>query len=191
MRPSRIARILLAVSMFALMANVASATTLVRRGLDRLANDNESIVQGKVVDLHSYWNADHSFILTDVRVRPSQTFKQRDTRVGDITLTVLGGTVGEVTTLIIGGPEFEPGSEYVLFLGTQDLPGRQAALSIRDLSQGVFEVVSVGGVRRAINQASRHPLVPDGDGVDLAPGGDHGYALDELLSRLQALTGDK
>ena len=71
----RFARFTLALAAAALLAAPAGATTLMRAGLDELVRGNETIVQGKVVEIHSYWNADHSFILTDVRVRPNEVFK--------------------------------------------------------------------------------------------------------------------
>jgi hypothetical protein len=56
-------------------------TTLIRQGLERLTSDDEGIMVARVLDTRSYWNADHSFILTDVRVRPSRVLKGRP-RVG-------------------------------------------------------------------------------------------------------------
>src|SRR5204862_8003871 len=91
----------------------ARATTLIRLGLERLAAENELVAQAKIVEIHSYWNADHTFILTDVRAEASQVLK--GAHAAAVTFTLMGGTVGEVTTLIIGGPDLVPGSEYVLF----------------------------------------------------------------------------
>jgi hypothetical protein len=190
MRPSRIATAALAVMALGLFASGATATTLVRSGLERLTRDNSSILRGQVTSIRSYWNADRSFILTDVTVSPSRWWKGAQSS-GSVTFTVMGGTVGETTTLIIGGPEFEPGSEYVMFLGEQDLPGSMRRLSVRDLSQGVFRVSRAADGRfRAISQAGDHPLQPDADGLVLAPGGEDGLDLDELDARLQALSSD-
>jgi hypothetical protein len=49
----RVARILLALVLTSL-AVPASATTLIRQGLDRLTAENETVVFGKVIDIHSY-----------------------------------------------------------------------------------------------------------------------------------------
>lgn len=79
------------------------ATTLARTGLDELVAGNDRVVVGEVVDAISYWNEDRTFILTDVRVAPTETIKGK--AKGELTLTLLGGTVGDLTTLIVGGAE--------------------------------------------------------------------------------------
>src|SRR5215510_2361160 len=143
----------------ALAATSGGATTLVRQGLDQLTTGSETIVLATVLDIYSYWNADHSFILTDVRVRPSRILKGDPT--GDVTCTIMGGSVGDVTTLIVGGADLAPGSEYMLFLSHADLPGAANRLTIRDHSQGVFEIVG----HRAFSQAVGDPLLPDKQGM--------------------------
>lgn len=169
------------------MSAPASATTLVRQGLEGLTAENETVVYGKVLDTHSYWNADQSFILTDVRVRPSDRFKGKGAPAQDVTVTLLGGTVGETTVMVIGSPLLVPGSEYVLFLKHEDLPGVTQKLTVRDLVQGVFEVTK----GRAVSQAVGHPLVPDVAGRTEVPGGEQGFELNELTTRIRALAGDR
>ena len=156
----------------------AAATTLVRQGLDRLTVENEVVLQAKVLDTHSYWNDDHTFILTDVRARASRVFKGPDTEW--VTLTVMGGTVGEVTTLLVGGANLVPGSEYVLFLAHADLPGARHRLTVREHAQGVFVLEN----DRAISEAVGEPLVPDANGHTDVPGGEGGMAVDELIRQI-------
>ena len=167
-------------SMVALLggAATASATSLVHQGIESLARDNETILQASVLDIHSYWDAGHTFILTDVRVRPSLLFK--GDAPDELSFTVMGGTVDGITTLIIGGPELVPGSEYVLFLSRIDLPGAKARLSVRDLCQGVFTVRH----GRAFSQALGEPLLPDAQGDAEVPGGADGLPLETLSLRI-------
>jgi hypothetical protein len=167
-------------SALALSAASAGATTLIRQGLDHLTTGNETIVQATVLDIHSYWNADHQFILTDVRLRPSRILKGEAS--GDMICTLMGGSVGDVTTLIVGGADLAPGSEYVLFLAHDDLPGAANRLTIRDHSQGVFEIVG----SRAFSQAIGDPLLPDEHGKVDVPGGDDGLDLDELIDQVRS-----
>jgi hypothetical protein len=168
----------------AALAVPASATTLIRQDLNQLVRENGTIVQGKVVEARSYWNQDHSFILTDVRVRPSDGFKGFQ-RGGDVTITLLGGMVGDITTLIVGGPVLVPGTEYLLFLNREDLPGAAQALTVRDLVQGVFEVGMVKGERRFFSQALGHPLAPDALGHADVPGGAEGIAATEMVRQIR------
>ena len=160
------------------LAAPASATSLVRRGIENLTRDNETIVQASVLDIYSYWNAAHTFILTDVHVRPSKQMK--GAAGGDVTFTVMGGTVSGTTTLIVGGPELEAGSEYVLFLSRIDLPGTPGRLTVRDLCQGVFTVRQ----GRAFSEAAGEPLLPDAQGSAEAPGGADGIALETLAQQI-------
>jgi hypothetical protein len=181
-----------AATLSALVLSVGPAigTTLIRQGLDKLTSDDEGIVIARVLDTRSYWNADHSFILTDVRVRPSRVLKGNPA-AGDLTFTVMGGSIGDLTTLVIDGPELVPGSEYVLFLHREDLPGARDRLTVGNLAQGVFEVTDSPQGRRAVSQAARHPLIADGAGNSDPPGGAAGLLLDELIDQVHRLTGDR
>jgi len=93
---------LAAVTLVAGMAIPASATTLLRQSLDELVASNRTIVVGQVVDAHSYWNKEHTFILTDVRIAPDDVAKGR-LQNREVTVTLMGGKVGDLTTLIVGG----------------------------------------------------------------------------------------
>lgn len=170
----------LAATLLAGAAIPVHATSLMRAGLNDLTTANSTIVLGEVVELSSYWNADATFILTDVRVRAQQTLRGNKRAGTEFTFTILGGTVGDLTALIVGGPELKPGNQYVLFLNEEDLPSAKARLTVRDLVQGVFDVVRAGSELRAVSQANRHPLLPDTRGRVDAPGGARGLPFDEL-----------
>jgi hypothetical protein len=180
----------LAMTALAMFWTPARATTLVRQGLESLVRENRDIVLGQVQEIHSAWNADHSFILTDVRVRPTQLLKG-DRTSRDVTFTVMGGTVGDITTLIVGGPEIVPGSEYLFFLSREDLPGALGRSTIRGLMQGVFDVVDTPSGKRAISQAAQHPLLPDASGLSDPPGGDVGLPLQSMIDQVGRLAGNR
>lgn len=173
----------------ALLAVVASsgtagATTLIRASLDDLVAANERIVVGEVVDAVSYWNSEGSFILTDVRLRALSTLKGPSAGE-EVTVTLMGGTVGETTTLIIGGPELIAGRSYVLFLNSENLPGAQAVTTVRDLCQGAYQVELKDGQLRAVSQANSHPLLPDKLGYVDAPGGVEGFPLEAMIQSVR------
>lgn len=163
----------------------AGATTLRRAGLEALVADNHTVVVGEVLDAHSYWNADNTFILTDVRIEVADVLKGEAPAV--MTVTVMGGAVGDLTTLIVGGPELFPGRSYVLFVGHADLPGAARANTVRDLAQGVFDLRAEGGVVRAVSQASEMPLVPDFFGQAEPPGGVRGLELASMVRTVREL----
>lgn len=171
----------------AAIAAPAGALTMRRAGLEQLVADNHTVVVGEVVDAHSYWNADNTFILTDVRVEVADVLKGEAGPV--MTITLMGGTVGDLTTLIVGGPELIPGRPYVLFVGEGDLPGAAKATTLRDLTQAVFDVRLEGGVVRARSQATSMPLVPDLFGETDPAGGRQGVAFDALVTSIRELAG--
>lgn len=158
----------------------AGATSLIRMGLEDLVTTNETVVRGRVIDVESRWNDDRTFLLTDVRFAADDVLKGAR---GDkeITITLMGGTIGDLTTMIVGGAELIPGREYVLFLNRETLPGARGALTVRDHCQGVFDVVRIPGGERAISQATRHPLLPGPFGESEAPGGGYGLLLGDMI----------
>lgn len=171
----------------AMLAAPASATTLVRQGLDELVANNSTVVVGEVLDVHSYWNDGGTFILSDVTFATTEVLKGR-IKPQEITVTVMGGTVGDLSTVIVGGAELVPGNAYVLFLDRSDLPGVQGALTVRDHSQGAFNlVVSPKGEMRAVSQAHRHPLLPDSLGETEAPGGAFGLSYDAMTRSIRQI----
>lgn len=185
-----VARLVLALVLTVLAAIPAGATTLIRQGLDKLTAENEAVVYGRVLDIHSYWNAEHTMIMTDVRVRASEILKG-DRAAREITFTLLGGTVGDITTLVIGGPELVPGSDYILFLNREQLHGARSVLTVRDLVQGAFEFTDLGQGRRVYSQALEHVLLPDAEGLDAPPGGVDGMTLDDMLTQIRQFAGDR
>lgn len=185
MRPAgRLLRVAMVLAMAAGAVAPSSATTLIRQSLAGLVADNATIVVGEVLDAHSYWNEERTFILTDVRVRATEVLKgnPRDT---DFSVTIMGGTVGDLTTLILGGAELIPGKPYVLFLDEGDLPGVKGVRTVSYHSQGVFEVVKARDGMRAISQAIRHPMYPDALGFVDPPGGAKGLLLANLLQSVR------
>lgn len=78
------------------------------------ADLSEKIVQGQVVSVKSYWNAEGSLIFTDVTLLVERHFKGEGQRM--MTLTIPGGTVGQETHLVSDTPHFSDGDYGVFFL---------------------------------------------------------------------------
>jgi hypothetical protein len=107
-----------------------------------------------------------------------------------LTITLLGGRVDDLTTVIVGGAELVPGKSYVVFLNEENLPGATRALTVRDHSQGVFDVVPSAEGPRAVSQA-RLPLLPDTRGLVEPPGGAEGLPLEKMLNAIRRSAGGK
>lgn len=161
----------------------ADATTMVRASLEDLTAAHETVVVGEVMGARSYWNAARSLIFTDVRVAPTEVLK--GSAGAEITVTLLGGTVGDRTAMIVAGASLQTGRSYVLFLGRGTLPGAADALTPSYLSQGVFDLAEgTDGVTHAVSQAASHPLVADRFGRTDPAGGPDGLPLHELTQRI-------
>jgi hypothetical protein len=164
----------------------AGATTLLRQSLGELVANHSTIVVGEVVAAHSYWKEDGSFIVTDFQVEASDVLKG-NARKRELTVTVLGGSVGDLTTLIPGGADYAVGKTYVMFLADRPLPGSTGELTAPAHSQGVFEIVRARDGARAISQAKAEHLVPDALGFVDPPGGDAGMLLEEMIALIRQL----
>ena len=164
---------------------VAEASTLGRVDLDYLVAENDTIVVGEAVAARSYWNPARTFILTDVQLAVSQTLKGRI--ADEITVTVPGGKVGELTSVLVGGAELVPGHTYVLFLDRVNLAGVMSVLMVHDHGQGAFEVEMAGSELRAFSQARRHELIADAAGQVEPVGGAKGLPLVDLVETVRDL----
>lgn len=163
----------------------AGASTFPRVDLEYLVSENETIVVGEAVAARSYWNDDHSFILTDVTFVVAQTLKGEMAK--EIVVTVPGGTVGELTSAIVGGAELAPGRSYLLFLDRVNMLGVRDVLAVHDHGQGIFDVELKDGAVRAFSQARKHELVPDTAGQREPLGGADGIVLDQLIGSVREI----
>lgn len=174
----------LACTLAAMAPAALYASTFVRASVDDLTLQNSTVVVGEVLDSESYWNADATFILTDVRIQISEVVKG-SVAGNEVVVTLLGGTVGDLSVVIPGGAQLQTGGSYVLFLGPGNLPGARGVQTVLDHSQGIFRVAVVGDHLRAISQAAGHPLVADVRGETRTPGGIDGLLLDDLLNQIR------
>ena len=97
----------------------------------------------------------------------------------------MGGAVGDTAQFMEAAPQITIGSDHVWFLSREDMPGAGRTLTVNTLSQGVFDVVTIGGLGRAVSQASGESMVPDPDGLVEAPGGKAGLELNELFRKIR------
>ena len=183
----RIRRGIAASVIAACAAAPAAATTLIRASIDDLVASNSTVVVGDVVDASSRWNADGTFMLTDVHVVVHDVLKGRKD-LTDLKLTLMGGSIGDLTTLIVAGAELVPGRSYVLFVADADLPGTPNVATMPDHCQGAFDIVAAPDGVRAISQGNGHPLLPDKLGHADAPGGPEGFPLAALIDSIRART---
>jgi hypothetical protein len=103
----------------------ALATTVIPPSFDELVSRAEVIFQGTVTDVRSQWVGEGG----QRQINSYVTFKVEDAIKGkpggQITLQMLGGTVGSETMEVTDAPKFKVGDRDILFVennGTQFVP---------------------------------------------------------------------
>ena len=130
-------------------APFVDATTLRRMDLAELVGTAERVVHARVVDRRSYWDESLMQIFTDTTFDVIEEAKGRGPRT--LTITLMGGRVGNIDTVVPGTPIFSIGEEAVLF--TEPRPdGRKHLVG---LSQGAMHVIvdAQTGERTAVSDA--------------------------------------
>lgn len=168
------------------IAPVAEASTFVRAGLDHLTAQNDSVLIAEAKDARSYWNASGDLMLTDITLEVLEVLKGKE-EGSEITVTLMGGSIGDLSTVILGGAELVPGNSYVLFVDTSDLPGAASIRTVKDHAQGVFDIVAENQGLKAVSQAKDLSLVADEQGKASAPFGQQGISLAEISDEIRAL----
>jgi len=128
-RSARQFPILSAVLLFCLGAG---ATTLESMSVERMARVAHVIVRARCISNRANWDAGEIWTSTSFEIL--ETWK--GTPPEHITVRLLGGTVGQLTSTVSGVPRFLPGEEVVLFL--ESTP--QGDFSIVSWQQGTFRI---------------------------------------------------
>jgi hypothetical protein len=139
----RIATLLLVLLVFRLIpvGGPVAATTVRALGLDGLVATADRIVAGTVIGSEAYWTPDGKLILTRHRIAVDETLKGPPS--GEVEVTTVGGTVGDVTLHVSGMAAFRDGERTVVFIESSG-----GYSTVVGLAQGKF---SVGGDGRAAN----------------------------------------
>jgi hypothetical protein len=141
--------LVIAIAALALVgAQVAFATTVQKLTLQELTKKSESIVMARVDDAVSSWDAAHKEIYTYFTLSVLQPVKgSKGTTT--ITLRQIGGTVGNIASVVPGMPSFRKGEEVVVFLTQKDAAGYPWVMG---LQQGKYSVMTAkNGVKMVRN----------------------------------------
>jgi len=114
-------------------------TTMKYLSVAQLTEESSVIVVGKVEAVECQWNVDHTMITTLVKVALSDVFKGAPTE-SVITIKLIGGSIGNIETVLIGSPTFRIGEETLLFLRAVNEEPFNGLLTVTGLAQGKFEI---------------------------------------------------
>ena len=161
----------------AAMAPLATATSLIERTPEQLAQESALVVDGKVTGVRSYWNADHTRIFTEATVDVDGTYKGRSS--AKVSVVQIGGVVDNVRMTAHGALAWAPGEEVLLFLEPND--GR--SWQVAGFSQGKYMIERDRGGKEFVRQA----MPPDTKGGGAAGTSSAGGATTERVSLEQFL----
>jgi hypothetical protein len=112
----------------------ARATTMVSMSMEQLIQAASDIVQARVVNQTSAWNATRTQIVTITTLQVLQTLKGKAASI--VQVRQLGGTVGNMTEFVPGDVSLRPQGEYVLFLE----PAGDSDYHVVGMTQGSYPV---------------------------------------------------
>src|ERR1700677_4949641 len=117
---------------FLLLCNAAAPTTLAHMSVAKLTQASRLIVRARCVDNIAAWDA--AEIWTFSTFEPSEIWKGSSPQ--RVSVRLLGGRVGNLTSNVSGVPRFKAGEEVVLFL----TPTTLGDFSVVSWVQGTFRI---------------------------------------------------
>ena len=128
-----------------ILPSLSHATVIRLLDLETLAQQSDAIVCGTARSTAARASPDGKLINTVATVEIASAIKGEPPQV--IEVRTPGGTIGELTQMVVGGPQFTTGEEVVLFL-KRPLPGGRY-YTLHGFTQGKFQVRrDADGVRR-------------------------------------------
>jgi hypothetical protein len=115
----------------------ANATTLMRMSLAQITHASQLIVRARCLGNSTRWDAGEIWTFTSFE--PEEVWRGAAPR--QISVRLLGGRVGNITSEVSGVPRFSPGEEVVLFL--ESTP--RGDFSIVSWEQGTFRIRAHAG----------------------------------------------
>jgi hypothetical protein len=114
------------------LGGAATATTLVRMSVAQMSHTAQAIVRARCADNLTGWDAGEIWTFTafDVQEVWQGSMPPR------ITVRLLGGRVGNLTSSVSGIPRFRPGEEVVMFLERT----QRGDYSVVSWEQGTFRI---------------------------------------------------
>ena len=137
----KIYSILHSVLIFLLLTGFLASQTsalMVRKSIEELTSEADSILIGKVEKIESRWNEERTLIYTYVTISVKQYTKTLSGvgEVQEIIVKVRGGEVGDIGLRVSDTPQFREGEEVFLFLRMEKLP----LFSVAGLFQGKYTI---------------------------------------------------
>jgi hypothetical protein len=114
---------LAAVLVFTLLLPGALGAHVAQLSSRELAAASANVVVALVEGREVRWNSKHTLLMTDYTLRIEERLRGLPGDTPErLTLTMPGGTLGDITDEVCTAVDLEPGARYLLFLGSLDRP---------------------------------------------------------------------
>jgi hypothetical protein len=145
------------------------ATTFIEFTLKDLCMKSDHIIVAQVVSMKSYWNPDQRRIFTEIQLEVNDNIKGQFQKQDQLKLTVYGGTVNGITTIVVGAPRFTVGERSVLFLSERHSVKFGRNFIVVGLSQGKFNIFidKETGEDKVMREQIEFPLQLEKEGLSL------------------------
>jgi hypothetical protein len=120
------------VALLLAVGGAATATTLARMSVAQMSHAAQAIVRARCVENSAGWDAGEIWTFTSFEVQEVW----QGSAPARITVRLLGGRVGNLTSSVTGVPRFRSGEEVVLFLERTS----RGDFSIVSWEQGTFRI---------------------------------------------------
>jgi hypothetical protein len=168
---------------------VVRAATVLELDFKQLVAKSDYIVVATVRGQTSRWNK-HGRIVTDVALEVQETLKGEVAEGERLSVTNLGGTVGDIAMRVEGSPQFVSGATMLVFL--REVPSL-GELRVVGMSQGVLyfsdgpygKIILPGGQGLALVQTDTSQVIIDGQTLSPTPA-----AASETLSEIRRLVSE-
>jgi len=168
----------------------SSATIFVEVPLKTLCVGSNHIVIGRMLSKQSYRGLNGKQIYTDVTLEITEKIKGVLQKGDRIKLTLAGGTVDGITTLVLGGPRFNEGEESLLFISERISESTgQKYLKLFGLAHGKFDIFTDAKTneRRVIRDQVDLPLTLEKGGPSLEVSSTKSIPFVSLANQIRVL----
>ena len=150
--------------------------------LARLAQTAPLIVRARCLSNVARWDAGEIWTFTELEVEDSW----KGTAPSRLSIRLLGGSVGNITSTVSGVPRFQVGEDVILFLE----PTRLGDFSIEAWAQGTFRIRRDSRTgRQLVTQDTANVSTFDPKTRAFYSSGIRGVALDAFRGRVDAAIG--
>ncbi len=119
----------------------SNSTTMIEFSLKDLCLKSSDIIIARTISVNTYLKPGQQRIFTNVQLEVSDKIKGRFQKQDRLKLTLYGGTVNGITTIVVGAAQFTVGEQSLLFLSErQSARSRQNYFVVAGLSQGKFNI---------------------------------------------------